>query len=126
MTDLPPGFLPHDGGPCPVDGERFIDIVVNGKIVRNWPARRVVWDYTAFIAETCSTLPADCRVTAYRVHMSQDRAYTRIAELEAALRYLIGNVMNVAIGLETSDTKSKSAARLNAAIALAKQAAPRD
>ena len=27
MTDLPEGFLPHDGGPCPVPGDTHVVVL---------------------------------------------------------------------------------------------------
>ncbi len=39
MTVLPEGFVPHDGGPCPVPLDSMPAVMFrDGEIVENWPA----------------------------------------------------------------------------------------
>ena len=45
MTALPEGFVPHDGGPCPVHLQAKVEVVFRSGQVRH--ARRAEW-WTAF------------------------------------------------------------------------------
>ena len=68
MTDntLPAGWLPHDGGPCPVPLDSPVTIRVRGGEVTHWDhARAVIWERGTFIHEICEALPDECEVVAY-------------------------------------------------------------
>jgi len=74
MTDLTEeqitaGWLPHDGGPCPVNPLSSVEIMLRGGEVSIWnEAGHIVWQYDSPIGEIGGTgLPYICEVIAYRL-----------------------------------------------------------
>ncbi len=61
------GWLPHDGGPCPLESLTPVIIKVRGgEETRFETARSVVWEYGAMIWEICEPLPRSAEVVAYK------------------------------------------------------------
>jgi hypothetical protein len=63
------GWLPHDGGPCPVPLDSCVTIMIRDGTITKWPrAGAVIWKYgtTIWEAGDCS-LPRLAEVIAYKL-----------------------------------------------------------
>ena len=61
------GWIEHDGGPCPVDPDDTVSLLLgSGSAQTGWAASKVVWPHNAFIYELGEVIPPDARVIAFR------------------------------------------------------------
>lgn len=61
-------WIEHDGGDCPCDPDARVEISTHGGDLSVWSkASQVIWNSSAFIAETGGTIPRACVVKKYRI-----------------------------------------------------------
>jgi hypothetical protein len=74
MSALPEGFIPHDGGLCPMNSNLPVTIVTRGGEQSHWArAGSVVWRYGTWIDEIGESMPKACEVIAYHPTQQEPR-----------------------------------------------------
>jgi hypothetical protein len=51
MTALPEGFVPHDGGPCPIQGVVGIEVIIRAGIRGIVLPQAIGWDWSECAGE---------------------------------------------------------------------------